>query len=145
MCSKTNNLFADIPLAQAMRIAVSKRGKNELELCAPFECNRNDKGTAFVGSIASILTLAGWGLLTLQLRDWALEPDIMVVASEIKYICPAKKMLTATVEISDATLEHIRNELQDKQRSRVRLSITLHSDETECATATADYALIQRN
>ncbi len=122
-----------------MGITVSKHWKNRLELCAPFKCNRNDKGTAFAGSISSILTLTGWGLLTLQFR----EPDIMVVESEIKYARPARKSLRAVAEISDAELERIQRDLQTKQRSRVRLTITLHSGETECATATADYALIQ--
>ncbi len=139
MNSEMNTLFADIPPAQAMGITVSKVWNNGLELCAPFACNRNDKGTAFAGSIASLLTLAGWGLLTLQFRD----PDIMVVTSEIQYPRPARESLRAVAEISDSELERIRHDLQAKQRSRVRLAITLYSGETECATATADYALIQ--
>lgn len=164
MNSELQNLFAKIPPAQAMGIRVSKvwtrakrerphecaamtegSGKNGIELCAPFENNRNDKGTAFAGSIASMLTLAGWSLLTLQLKEQNLEPDIMVVASEIKYARPAKQDLRATVEISQPELERIQSELKTRQRSRARLSITLHSGETTCATATADYALIQRN
>ncbi len=144
MYSETNNLFADIPPAQAMGITVSKHWKNGLELCAPLECNRNDKGTAFAGSIASLLTLAGWGLLTLRLRGSTIEPDIMVVSSEIKYVRPARKALRAVAEISDTELKRIRNDLQTKQRSRANLTITLHSGADPCATATADYALIQR-
>ena len=138
-----NNLFADIFPAKAMGIRVSKVWKHGLELCAPLGCNRNDKGTAFAGSIASILTLAGWGLLTLQLRERGLEPDILVVSSKIKYASPVKDNLRASVEIGDDELARIVNELQDKQRSRARLSIILHAGETECAAATADYALIQ--
>ena len=142
MNSEINNLFADIPPAKAMGIAVSNHWKNGLELSAPFECNRNDKGTAFAGSIASLLTLAGWGLLTIKLNEYGLHPDIMVVTSTINYTRPAKQMLSAVAEISDAELQRIRNELQTKQRSRVRLSITLRSDNIECADARADYALI---
>jgi thioesterase domain-containing protein len=145
MTSERQNLFAQIPPAQAMEIKVSNVWKNGIELSAPFECNSNDKGTAFAGSIASLLTLAGWSLLTLQLREQSLEPDIMVVASQIKYARPATQALRASVEISQAELERIQNELQTRQRSRARLCIALHSGETECATATAEYALILKS
>jgi hypothetical protein len=53
MNPQKNNLFEDIPPAKAMGIAVSKQWENGLELCAPFECNRNDKSTAFAGSTGS--------------------------------------------------------------------------------------------
>lgn len=142
MNQNIQNLLNEIPPAKAMGITVSKQWKNGLELCAPFECNLNDKGTAFAGSIASLLTLAGWGLLTLQLRERALEPEIMVVTSAINYTRPAKQMLSATTEISDAELERIRNDLLVNRRSRMRLCITLRSGGIECANATADYALI---
>lgn len=143
MHPEINSLFAKIPPARAMGITVSKHWKNGIELSAPFERNCNDKGTSFAGSIASLLTLAGWSLLTVQLRECELEPDIMVVASEIKYARPAKQDLRASVELRKPELERIQNDLQTRQRSRARLCIALHSGETECATATADYALVQ--
>lgn len=143
MSSETNNLFCDIPPAQAMGITVSKHWKNGLELSAPFESNRNDKGTAFAGSIASILTLAGWGLLTLKLTESGLHPEIMAVTSNINYARPAKQALIASAEISNSELERICNDLRTKQRSRARLAITLRSGDVECAAATSDYAIIQ--
>ena len=142
MTAETDNLFADIPPAQAMGIVVSKVWKNGLELRAPFDRNRNDKGTAFAGSIASLLTLAGWALLTLRLREPGLEPEIMVVASEIIYSHPAKQTLRAAAEIDDSELERIQHELKTRARSRARLTIALRSGNADCAAATADYALI---
>ena len=142
MIKHGQTLFDGIPPAQIMGITVSKVWTNGLELTAPFKENRNDKGTAFAGSIASILTLAGWGLLTLKLKECGLHPDIMAVTSTINYTRPAKQRLSAVAEISDAELERICNDLQATQRSRVRLSIVLRSGDTECARATADYALM---
>ncbi len=143
MKPEETHIFSDIPPALAMGITVSNHWKNGIELSAPLDCNRNDKGTAFAGSIASILTLAGWGLLTLKLNERGFAPDIMAGASTISYLRPAKQNLYATAEISEDELEQLRNDLQVKQRSRARLAITLRSGDVECATANADYALIQ--
>lgn len=127
-----------------MNITVSREWNNGLELSAPFDCNRNDKGTAFAGSIASLLTLTGWALLTLKLHEQNLTADIMVVASDIQYTRAAKQELRAVAEISDTELKCIRDDLKHRQRSRARLTISLRSGDTECATTTADYAIIQR-
>ncbi|MBA8887688.1 thioesterase domain-containing protein [Dokdonella fugitiva] len=77
-----------IPLTRAMGLAVEGFDGDALTLAAPLAPNVNDKGCAFGGSLASLMTLAGWGLLELALEARALHADIYVQDSSIRYIAP---------------------------------------------------------
>ncbi|HEX7349129.1 MAG TPA: YiiD C-terminal domain-containing protein [Rhodanobacteraceae bacterium] len=77
-----------IPLARAMQVAIARYDGSELEMTAPLAPNINDKGCAFGGSMASLLTLAGWSLIELRLRAAQLHCDIYVGDSQVRYIEP---------------------------------------------------------
>lgn len=59
-----------------------------LHLSAPLAANVNDKGCAFGGSLVSLMTLAGWGLVTLQLQRAGLQADVFVADTEVRYRAP---------------------------------------------------------
>ncbi len=79
-------LLADIPLARAMQLRVADYDGERLVLAAPLAPNINDKGCAFGGSLVSLLTLAGWGLLVL--KRGAPDCDIYVRDSQAHYLAP---------------------------------------------------------
>jgi thioesterase domain-containing protein len=81
-------LLADIPLARAMQLRIDGWDGDCLSLAAPLAPNINDKGCAFGGSLASLMTLAGWGLIVLQLRARGLRCDVYVQDSAIRYLAP---------------------------------------------------------
>ncbi len=83
-----HELVTSIPLARAMQLQVVRFDGAELELTAPLAPNVNDKGCAFGGSLASLMTLAAWGLARLTLREQAFDPDIYVQDSQIDYLAP---------------------------------------------------------
>ena len=60
-----HELLAEIPLARAMALRVAAYDGDSLALAAPLAPNVNDKGCAFGGSLASLMTLAGWGVIRL--------------------------------------------------------------------------------
>ncbi|HEY8230601.1 MAG TPA: YiiD C-terminal domain-containing protein [Rhodanobacteraceae bacterium] len=78
-------ILEHIPLARAMQLSVPRYSGGELEMTAPLAPNINDKGCAFGGSMASLLTLAGWGLIELGLRAQGLDCDIYVGDSNVRY------------------------------------------------------------
>lgn len=80
-----SHILENIPLADAMDLKVRRYTGDELEMTAPLPPNVNDKGCAFGGSMASLLTLAGWGLVELGLRAQGLECDIYVGDSKLRY------------------------------------------------------------
>src|SRR5215471_12424730 len=81
-------LLADIPLARAMQLRLVGSTPDCLRLGAPLAPNINDKGCAFGGSLSSLMTLAGWGLIVLRLRARGESCDIYVQDSTIRYLAP---------------------------------------------------------
>ncbi|WP_404425568.1 YiiD C-terminal domain-containing protein [Nibricoccus sp. IMCC34717] len=58
-----------IPLAKAMGVGVEMSDGRQLVLHAPKEQNTNSIGTAFGGSLVSIATLAGYGVVWELMKD----------------------------------------------------------------------------
>lgn len=77
-----------IPLARAMALELAAHDENHLCLRTPLAPNVNDKGCAFGGSLASLMTLAGWGLVELALRARGEVCDVYVGESTVRYLQP---------------------------------------------------------
>lgn len=82
------HLLDDIPLARAMDLDLSSWDGQRLVLTAPLAPNRNDKGCAFGGSLASLMTLAGWGATVLRMDELAEGAEVYVQDSQIRYLAP---------------------------------------------------------
>ncbi|AIF45843.1 YiiD C-terminal domain-containing protein [Dyella japonica] len=78
----------EIPLAQNMDLNLHDCDDGRLSLAAPLSPNINDKGCAFGGSLVSVMTLNGWGLVELELRMRGLECDVFVGESTVRYLEP---------------------------------------------------------
>jgi thioesterase domain-containing protein len=91
-----------IPLADAIDLKVRRYTGDEIEMTAPLAPNVNDKGCAFGGSMASLLTLAGWGLIELGLRAQALACDIYVGNSELRYQEPVWNELRGVARFTES-------------------------------------------
>ena len=66
-----------------------------LRMGAPLSANVNDKGCAFGGSLSGLMTLAGWGWVTLRMQLQGLDADVYVADSQVKYIAPLYEDLVA--------------------------------------------------
>ena len=77
-----------MPPVAAMRVDVEGLHGDALRLTAPLSANVNDKGNAFGGSLTSLMTVAGWGLVTLKLRLAGLKAEVYVADSQIRYLAP---------------------------------------------------------
>jgi len=64
-----------IPLAKAMGVGVELSDSNALVLRAPKEQNSNSLNTAFGGSLVSLATLAGYGVVWELMRTEQPAPD----------------------------------------------------------------------
>ncbi len=137
-------LLADIPLARAMQLRVADWDEDRLRLSAPLAPNINDKGCAFGGSLASLMTLVGWGLIVLRLRALGRSCDIYVQDSMVRYLAPVWSDFVAEAQLAEgeswdaflATLE---------QRGRARLSLACRiplDDGSAAATLEARFVAI---
>ena len=94
-------LLAQIPLARAMQLRIGAWDGDHLAINAPLGPNINDKGCAFGGSLASLMTLAGWGLIVLKLRALGRNCDIFVQDSTIRYLAPVWSDFDAVAALAD--------------------------------------------
>src|SRR3546814_20859327 len=78
-----------MPPVRAMAVQVVSVTPDRVCLRAPLAANVNDKACAFGGSIAGLMTLAGWGLLVTRAHALALPPlDVYVAHSQIRCLPP---------------------------------------------------------
>jgi thioesterase domain-containing protein len=92
-----------IPLARSMGIELAACDADTLALRAPLAPNVNDKGCAFGGSLVSIMTLCGWALVELALRERKLDCDLFVAESSVAYLAPVWQDFRAEARLSDAS------------------------------------------
>lgn len=90
--------YDSMPPVAVMQLSIDGYANHRLGLRAPLARHVNDKGCAFGGSLASLMTLAGWGLVWLELEAAGLEADIYVADSHIRYLAPLYDDLQVTAE-----------------------------------------------
>jgi thioesterase domain-containing protein len=119
----TQRLFVAIPMALAMGIGVSAWDGRTLCLTAPLAPNRNDKGTGFAGSLATLATLAGWALATLLAEELVGPCRVAVFESELRYLRPVTGDFTACCTVPE-TAERAAFATTLRERGRARLALT---------------------
>jgi len=114
--------LAAMPPVAAMGIRIVGYDNGALRLTAPAAANVNDKGNAFGGSLASVMTLACWGLVSLRLSLAGREAGVYVADSSIRYRAPVYGALDTSARAApgedwEAFLE------QFDKRGRARVTI----------------------
>lgn len=109
-----------MPPARALALRVAGCEDGRLRLEAPLAANVNDKGSAFGGSLTSLMTLAGWGLATLQLSRAGLAAEVYVADAESKYLAPLHADLRVEAWLEeDASWDAFLATLRGRGRARV--------------------------
>lgn len=112
-----------MPPVRAMALDIERFDGERLWLRAPLATHVNDKGCAFGGSLVSLLTLAGWGLVTLKVQQAGLQADVFVADSQVRYLAPLYDDLRAEAQAAedqswDAFIQTLRS------RGRARIQVT---------------------
>jgi len=140
----TSFLHQNIPLTVAMGIEVDQLSKQRIGLRASFDPNRNDKSTAFGGSMAALMTLAGWSLLTHRLKTLGLNTDLVIHKQQISYHYPVKEDFTACCRIDETALETFLSTLHTRGRARIALTSKIMAGVQTAATMQAKYVAITK-
>lgn len=100
--SRLQTKLLAMPPVRALDLSVDGFDAEGLKLRAPLAANLNDKGCAFGGSLAGLMTLASWGSasLTLDVAGFP-EAEVYVQDSQIKYLAPLYDDLVASARIAD--------------------------------------------
>jgi thioesterase domain-containing protein len=115
-----------IPLARAMDLRIAAYDGHSLSMTAPLAPNINDKGCAFGGSMASLMTLTGWALVEQQLRERGHDCDVFVGASTVRYLNPVWGDLRAEATLAKGTSwETFFSTLASRGRARAEIECTI--------------------
>lgn len=121
-------LGRNIPLTAAMGVEVRALDDRALVVAAPLAPNRNDKYTAFAGSLAAVATLAGWGMTWISLREHERTADIVIARSRVQYLRPVGEEIVAVCPRPEpARLQALLEELDDSGSTRWELGVGIES------------------
>lgn len=138
--------YRSMPPVAALGLSIAGYDGQRLRLAAPLALHVNDKGCAFGGSLGSLLTLAGWGLLQLRLEAAGIDADIFVADSRLRFRAPLYADLVAEAELAEPSdWERFLRALRERGRGRIRVRALAPLAEGGVATeAEGDYAAIVR-
>lgn len=138
--------YQSMPPVAAMQLNVADYDGQRLRLHAPLALHVNDKGCAFGGSLASMMTLASWGLVSLRLEQAGIDADVYVADSQIRYLAPLFADIDVDAELAaDADWDSFLSTLRERGRARTGLVARVRLPEGGVATDfTARYVAIAR-
>ncbi|UJF22487.1 thioesterase domain-containing protein [Shewanella sp. OMA3-2] len=122
----TNNLTASAADHQA---ELSLSQVSQLITTAPLAPNINLHQTMFAGSIYTLMTLTGWGMVWLQQQLASVKGDIVLADAQVKYIAPVHQQPSAKVIWPALDL----SPLARGRRVKVELTVELWCDDVLCA------------
>ncbi len=129
---KTEAYFHEkIPITRAMGVTVERYDDEALVLAAPLEANHNHLGTAFGGSLATMATLAGYGLLWLDLGDE--DSHVVIKNSSIHYRHPVRGPIRAICRrLPQADLAAFRMKYARTGKAGITLGVTIQDQGRVC-------------
>lgn len=133
----------EIPLTAHLGLRVAAYESGSLILAAPLAPNINHKDTAFAGSLNAVVTLAGWSLLWLVLREHRLPGKVVIQDSTIRYLRPVTRDFEARCNLPPtAELEQFVRVLRRKGRARLELHATIEEDGLRAVEFSGRYVVL---
>lgn len=137
-------LMRYVPLARAMGVYLRRFDATGVTLAAPLAPNVNDKGTAFGGALASILSLSGWALCYLLLKEHGEEANLVIADSTIKYWKPVQEEIIAVCSMPDAVaVERFLGNYQKRGKASWTLEAAINANGEAAVTFRGRYAAIR--
>ena len=135
-----------IPLAKAMGVGVEVSDDHALVLIAPKEQNKNSLNTAFGGSLVSIATLAGYGVVWELMKNDKNAPKsewhIVVKESRAAYRRPVLGDLRAICERpAQAAIAEFKDALSRYGKAKLKLKASVVEDGNVAVDVTAAFVV----
>lgn len=139
--------YQAMPPVASMQLGIAGYDGRRLQLHAPLAAHVNDKGCAFGGSLASMMTLASWGLVSLQVEAAGLHAEVFVADSQVRYLAPLFADLEVEAELApDSDWASFLATLRARGRARAGLVARARLREGGNATEfTARYVAITKS
>lgn len=115
-------VLLSMPPLRAMGCRVACIERERLVLAAPLDANVNDKGSAFGGSLAGLMTVACWGLFSAHLKQAGLIAEVYVQDSNLQYFVPVLEDIEAEARLAEGEhLEAAIRAMRSRRKARLKL------------------------
>ncbi len=140
-CDELQNLwYTSMPISEQMGMVIRQYTGGRLQVAAKMDANLNPHAAMFSGSIFTMATLAGWGLVWMLLKEQDLSVDIVLVDAQIRYKEPLFDNPNAV-----AAIEKVSGDLgrvSKNRKGRLWLEVDVFSDDHSIATFHGTYLLL---
>ncbi|WP_372626640.1 YiiD C-terminal domain-containing protein [Arsukibacterium sp.] len=129
-----------IPLSQYMQLEITDFNGYALNCSAPLAPNINLHQTMFAGSIYTLATLTGWGMLYMQLQAAGLQGAQVLANATIRYRRPVASAPQARCQLLDCHGDLTPLAQGEKVRQRIKVGIYCQTE--YCAEFIGDYIVL---
>jgi thioesterase domain-containing protein len=142
----TATIHREIPITQHLGIDILSLDQCSIAVEAPLQNNINIHGTAFAGSIYSIMSITGWAM-TAQLSQVYLGHLHTVVLKEanIKYLRPITDNILARTQINIDAISKFRDQFSSQDKTRAKLEVECYQDQKLAAVFSGEYVVLRKN
>ena len=140
-CAELQQLWQEkMPISDSMGIRVNQFTGYRFEVSAKLNPNVNPHDSMFAGSVFSMATLAGWGMVWLLIKERHLNASIVLADGHIRYRRPIVERPRAVVSLD--SLSGDLDRLANGRKARVKLEVGLYSGEDCAGVYTATFVLM---
>ncbi len=140
-----NFLEDSIPAVRDLRFQLDKVSEAEVVARAPLIENSNHMGTAFGGSLYSILVLTSYSWLYSKVTQAGLSCQIVIQAGHMDYIKPVDRTIESQcLAPNESEWKHFLNTLEKKSRARLHLTSRVVSEEQVAATLLGTFVVFKK-
>jgi thioesterase domain-containing protein len=140
-CAELQNMWHDqIPITEHMGIKLHKYTEQTIETRASLIKNINPHGTMFAGSVYSLATLTGWGMLFLLLKQKGFSGEIVLGDASIKYNKPITMEPRGICNIESVNIKH--NFLERGKRCPASLRVDIYDAQQAVAKFSGQYWIL---
>lgn len=140
-CADLQNIWhQQIPITQLMGIRVYQYTGTRFETRAALNPNMNLHGTMFAGSIYSLATLTGWGLVHLMMKERKVDGSLVLADANIHYHKPVTELPRAIAHFNNIKGDF--RPLNKGQKARISVQVEVMDDETRVAKFVGQYVVI---
>jgi len=137
-------LHDKIPITKAMEVNVEEFNNFKVRLSAKLEPNINDKGTAFGGSITSLMTLCGWSMAFMVIMETDPQAQVVIQKSNINYLVPITGDFFAECVLGDGEVnEQFLDMYRERKKGRLKLKVRCYSGDTLSAEYEGIYVALR--
>ena len=133
-------LHHQIPITKEMGFRVVEFTLSRVRISAKLEPNKNHKSTAFGGSINSLMTICGWAMMFINIKEIDPDAHIVIQKSKINYLLPIDEDFVAECNLAEDSVKRKFTDTYAKhKKGRLRLKVTCYKQDLLLAEYEGDY------